>query len=87
MAFDEEVGVDFIVIPRGGYGDGGGAVVAMGNVMEEFHCHAIGVEEQEGDVVLACAGDGLSIPQECCMECREEVVRVLCQCRLIIMLR
>ena len=64
ITFDQDVGVDFFVVPTGGDGDGGGAVLAMGNIREELHSHAIGVEEQDGDVVLTCSGYGLSIPQE-----------------------
>ena len=32
--------------------------------MEELDCHTVGIEEQDGDVVLACARDGESIPME-----------------------
>ena len=63
-AFDQEVGVDFFVGPAVGDGDGGGAVFAMGKVAEELHCHAIGVEEEDGDVVLACTGDSMAVPLE-----------------------
>ena len=64
LAFEEEVGVDFFVFPSGGDGEGGGAVLALGYVAEELHSHAIGVEEEYGDVVLAGSGDGLAVPLE-----------------------
>ena len=64
MAFDQEVGIDFFPGPAGGDGEGGGTVLALGDVVEELHCHMIGVEEYNGDVVVACAWNGLGIPQE-----------------------
>ena len=64
ITFDQEVGVDFFVFPRGGDGDGGVAVLAMGYVAEELHCHTIGVEEDDGDVVVAGSWDGMGIPKE-----------------------
>ena len=63
-ALDHGIEIGFLVLPMGGEGEGGGAVLAEGYVVEELHCHTVGVEEEEGDLVVATSWDGLAVPVE-----------------------
>ena len=62
VALDHGVAIDFVTMPAIGDGDGGGAVFAGGDGMEESECHFAGIQKDYGDLVAAAAGYAQSVP-------------------------